>query len=150
MTIRWAGLEMATDSLVADIFRRLPPKKEEFPRALKRKTQFLRRQFRTSGALNPWSNAGASLADRIDKASEDRQWIIHGVVGDVQEFERSGRVTMRRTAYQKHMVHMDQKIVTVQDIDGYSIQFLALMNELDRFAKSVFHDPDNPLGALVV
>jgi hypothetical protein len=91
------------------------------------------------GPLKQVSKEAVSVADRIDKAASDRKWIIHGVVGNLPEFEASGRLQMLRSSYQKTIVVMDARSITVADIDGYSVQFSILMNEANRLS-SVAHD----------
>lgn len=139
MTMRWAGLEMATDGLVAAIFRTLPPGTTDFPRALNRKTKFLRRQFNQMVEIRPFAPDGIRLADRIDQAAHDRKWIIHGAMADMPEFEQAGEIRITRTSYDKIPLRMEYKTISIAEIDGYSVQFSALMNETGRLADAIFH-----------
>lgn len=137
MTIRWAALEMAVDTLVAVIFQTLPEGQEEFPQALNRKTRFLRKCFRQIDALTEFNLEAVALIERVTSAASDRKWLIHGVVSNIPEFEANRTVLLRRTQYLKTRVRIEEKNVTLADIDSYSIQFLMLMNEVNHFGRTV-------------
>lgn len=142
MTIRWAGLELVLDDLVRNIFPISEASDTEIPRSLKRKVNFLKRTMDTTPRLAPFWEDGRALARRIKKGSEDRNWIIHGVVADVAHFEATGDLTLNRVTYQETNIAVDTKTFTVKEIDGFTVQFHVLMNELARFQDAVLEHLD--------
>lgn len=143
MTLRWAAVEMNLDILVNVIRQRLPTG-EDVPRSLSRKTYLLRKWFTNFPELSTLKDDGIAIANHADTLADTRHWIVHGIVGDIPEFERSGELHLMRTRYGKQENHMDRKTIRIRDIDDCSVKLSVFMTETFRFGYAVQHALDNP------
>ncbi len=144
MTIRWAAVETNIDILVWVVMQKLQTGEAEIPRALNRKTRLLRKWFTNLPELLPFMDLGVSIADQADSLADARNWIVHGVVANVLEYEKTGSIQLNRTRYGKLTNTMEQKRVRIRDIDDCSVKLLIFMNETLRFGHEVEHALGNP------
>jgi len=145
MTIRWGGLEMAVDSLAYTFFKRQVPAPTEFPRSIKSKVEYLKRCFK-SADLAAFKEDGLALVRRIKTGSEERNWIVHGVVTDVLQFEAAGPLRLQKTKYLPTDLQMERKVTCLRNIDEHSILFQMLTNEVLRLDYAIQNALDNGTG----
>jgi len=81
--IHWSGAEQWLDMCVSIVFRQfLESQKWEdgLPKALNRKTTFMREAFRKIRALSEFAEVGISVMNRMDCVATDRNDMIHGAL----------------------------------------------------------------------
>jgi len=85
--LNWSGAEQSLDMCVTIVFQRLPESHKwegELPRALNRKTAFLRKAFRNIAALNEFSALGIATIDQMDTLAKDRNDMIHSALASAE------------------------------------------------------------------
>jgi hypothetical protein len=81
--INWSGAEQSLDMCVSIVFRQFQESQkgeDGLPKALNRKTTFMRKALRKIPALNEFSEFGVPVMDQVDKLATDRNDMIHGAL----------------------------------------------------------------------
>lgn len=87
VVLNWSHIEQNVDAWVSIAFqdcdgKRLR-KKEDIPRSLDNKLDFLKDGFKKLPALNSYSDEGLGLLARVKSLSELRHNLVHGTIRDI-------------------------------------------------------------------
>lgn len=154
LTIFWTYLEMALDSLCYTLFVHYGGNKieAELPRALSRKVDFVKRCLSKNPALIAHKEQGRLLIKRAAEAGEERHWLLHGVAFKHDQFEAGGSIGLRRTVHQKTKLTIEDREISLEEIQKHSLRFRLLTNEISRWEKELAdpfkNDIDDASGEL--
>src|SRR5579885_1178054 len=85
--VNWAVLEHLLDSMGAVIFHLAGGKavNHQMQRNLSRKIAFLRRCFKSLGALQPFADEAIEFIAEADRLSDTRHFVVHGIPSLIEE-----------------------------------------------------------------
>jgi hypothetical protein len=130
----WSLSDYAIDQCIAALFKGYDPARfaEDVPRDTTQKIVFLRHILQTATALEPFSEQGVRLLDRLEALSRHRALLTQGaamkVGADAQTLQFS-RISIGEHGHERSAV-----ILKVSDLDQLGVAMLDLATEWAVFA----------------